>query len=79
MMYLHLQIDNGTVTGVLQSSTLIQPDGGIRGLPPGRMFVSVCSEDMPELYDLPAEHWLGGTIADTKSDDPFAFTFTEKS
>lgn len=75
MMYLHLQVDHGVVTGVLQSSTLVAPDGGVRGLPKGRLFVSVCSEDMPELYDLPHEHWLGGIVEDTKTDDPFAFTF----
>lgn len=75
MMYLHLQVDNGVVTGILRSSTLLQPDGGVRGLPPGRSFVSVCSEDMPELYDLPDSHWLSGSISNTRTDDPFEFTF----
>lgn len=78
MMYLHLQVDNGIVTATLRSSTLIPPDGGIRGLPKGRRFVSVCSEDMPELYDHPDTYWLGGKVTGMKDDDPFAFTFKQK-
>lgn len=78
MMYLHLQVDHGVVTGTLRSSTLVQPDGGIRGLPVGRVFVTVCSEDMPELYDYPDEHWLGGKITDMQPDDPFVWSFQSR-
>lgn len=78
MMYLHLQTDDGVVTGVLRSSTLAQPDGGIRGLPSSRAFVTVCSEDMPELYDYPDTHWLLGTISDTQPDDPFVWSFKSR-
>lgn len=59
MMYLHLQLDHGVVTGTLQSSFPDPPDGGKQGLPAGRTFITIGDEDHPE-FSHPHGHWHGG-------------------
>lgn len=61
-MFLHLQIDNGIVTGCLRSSYEQAPDGGVKGLPEGRIFVTIGDEHHPD-YDRSDLDWMGKPYA----------------
>lgn len=63
-MFLHLQIDGGVITGVLRSSFPDPPDGGAKGLPDGRSFVTIGDEDHPS-YDRLDSDWLGHPVKPT--------------